>query len=53
MRSREAEMLRDQLNQTDRHQLTVSVKELKDRMDDLASKIQTCVTTIQENQQKV
>ena len=53
MRSAEAEMLREQLNQTDRHQLTVDAKNLKDRMADLTSKIQNCVKTIQENQQKV
>lgn len=52
MRAAEAKMLKDQLNQTDRHQLTVDVKDLKDRMEELTQKVKNCEATIKEGQQK-
>lgn len=53
MRAAEADMLRQQLSQTDSHQITVDVKSLKERKDDLIEKVKTCEITIKEGQQKV
>lgn len=53
MRAAEADMLRQQLSQTDSHQLTVELKSLKERRDELTEKVKTCETAIKEGQQKV
>ncbi|XP_026292869.1 structural maintenance of chromosomes protein 2 [Frankliniella occidentalis] len=52
MKASQAAMLREQINQTDRHQITVEVKSLKERVDELTAKVTTCETTIKEGQQK-
>lgn len=53
MRAAEADMLRQQLSQTDSHQITVELKTLKERKDELIEKVKICETTIKEGQQKV
>lgn len=53
MRANEVQMLKEQLHQTDRHQLTVEVKDLKERKDDLMKKVKNCENVIKDWQQKV
>ncbi|KAK3911305.1 Structural maintenance of chromosomes protein 2 [Frankliniella fusca] len=52
MKASQAEMLRNQINQTDHHQITVEVKTLKERIDELTTKVKSCETAIKEGQQK-
>jgi len=53
LKSHEANLLRQRLEQTDHHQLTVEIQDLKKEIQALTDKMAACQQTIKESKAKV